>query len=149
MSELNNENVSLKEWRNKWVSALRSGNYGQATNALKKHNNFCCLGVLCDISGEGTFGKRNSDAVADYFNSGDSSCSSFPPHKVCDLVGLSYSNAHIGHLDDIKDLLTPEELQLLHVYRKQSISLSLLNDAGFPFERIADIIEAAPGTLFK
>ena len=34
----------------KWVAALRSGKYTQATGALRKAgDSFCCLGVLCDI----------------------------------------------------------------------------------------------------
>jgi hypothetical protein len=35
----------------KWVAALRSGKYKQGKNFLKLRDEFCCLGVLCDISG--------------------------------------------------------------------------------------------------
>jgi hypothetical protein len=35
--------------KEKWVAALRSGNYQQARNGLKKGGGYCCLGVLCDI----------------------------------------------------------------------------------------------------
>lgn len=35
-----------------WLNALRSGTYGQAKEALADGNgNYCCLGVLCEISG--------------------------------------------------------------------------------------------------
>lgn len=35
----------------KWVKALRSGNYEQGDLILRnKWGQFCCLGVLCDIS---------------------------------------------------------------------------------------------------
>jgi hypothetical protein len=38
------------EVKQKWVAALRSGNYEQGKNYLKTFNGkFCCLGVLCDI----------------------------------------------------------------------------------------------------
>lgn len=34
-----------------WVEALRNGKYSQGRKALRNGNNeFCCLGVLCDIS---------------------------------------------------------------------------------------------------
>ena len=33
-----------------WVDALRSGEYGQTRNWLKMDNDFCCLGLLCEIS---------------------------------------------------------------------------------------------------
>jgi hypothetical protein len=40
--------------KDEWTAALRSGNYKQGAGALKnKNDEYCCLGVLCDISGEG------------------------------------------------------------------------------------------------
>lgn len=40
-----------KEWADKWVKALRSGEFKQGIGALKdKNNNYCCLGVLCAIA---------------------------------------------------------------------------------------------------
>jgi hypothetical protein len=39
-----------KELKTKWVSALRSGEYKQGMDTLRdKDDNFCCLGVLCDL----------------------------------------------------------------------------------------------------
>jgi len=37
----------------KWVEALRSGDYGQASGQLHDAQNggFCCLGVLCKVMG--------------------------------------------------------------------------------------------------
>jgi hypothetical protein len=37
----------LKE---KWVAALRSGEYKQCKDQLKDGGGYCCLGVLCEIS---------------------------------------------------------------------------------------------------
>jgi hypothetical protein len=38
------------ELKQKWVEALRSGKYEQGKNNLRNvNNNFCCLGVLCDL----------------------------------------------------------------------------------------------------
>lgn len=37
------------ELKNKWLAALRNGEYKQATGYLKTQDGFCCLGVLCDI----------------------------------------------------------------------------------------------------
>lgn len=45
MSNINKELVK------QWVEALRSGKYKQGRQALRNRNDeFCCLGVLCDIS---------------------------------------------------------------------------------------------------
>ncbi len=41
-------NPKLKE---KWVTALRSGNYPQSKDVLKSPDGYCCLGVLAEISG--------------------------------------------------------------------------------------------------
>lgn len=58
-----------KEWKEKWIAALRSGNYEQSQGQLSTlHKNgsttFCCLGVLCDIHPdvkEVKIGPENSD----------------------------------------------------------------------------------------
>lgn len=38
-----------KEVMEKWVAALRSGEYKQAKEQLKTREGFCCLGVLCEV----------------------------------------------------------------------------------------------------
>ncbi len=40
-----------KQLRDKWVKALRSGKYKQGTAWLRKHEQHCCLGVLCEVAG--------------------------------------------------------------------------------------------------
>lgn len=38
------------DMKTKWLAALRSGDYIQATHQLKSpENGYCCLGVLCDV----------------------------------------------------------------------------------------------------
>lgn len=43
-----------KEVKAKWVAALRSGEYKQATGRLRSDDGFCCLGVLCDLHSKET-----------------------------------------------------------------------------------------------
>ena len=38
-----------KEVKEKWLQALRSGEYKQGKNCLRADDKFCCLGVLTDI----------------------------------------------------------------------------------------------------
>lgn len=42
-----------QEWKEKWVAALRSGEYKQTRHVLRnitpENEGFCCLGVLCDL----------------------------------------------------------------------------------------------------
>lgn len=39
----------IKDIKEKWVTALRSGEYTQTRQCLRKGDTFCCLGVLSDI----------------------------------------------------------------------------------------------------
>ena len=48
-----------KELKEKWLEALRSGKYKQGRGKLRSvDNEFCCLGVLCDVSGQGEWDKK-------------------------------------------------------------------------------------------
>jgi hypothetical protein len=38
------------EIKKKWIEALRSGEYKQGKGYLNQGDNYCCLGVLCDIA---------------------------------------------------------------------------------------------------
>ena len=42
-------NEQVKE---KWLNALRSGDYQQTKFNLRRKDRFCCLGVLCDLYGK-------------------------------------------------------------------------------------------------
>lgn len=38
-------------YKQKWLKALRSGKFNQKQGLLKIGNGFCCLGVLCEVTG--------------------------------------------------------------------------------------------------
>jgi hypothetical protein len=54
-----------KEIKNKWIAALRSEKYQQTQGVLHDREGFCCLGVLCDISGLDTW-RDNDDGLGCY-----------------------------------------------------------------------------------
>jgi hypothetical protein len=37
------------EVKKKWLEALRSEEYTQGRGCLRRYDNYCCLGVLCDV----------------------------------------------------------------------------------------------------
>ena len=41
-----------KDIKQAWLNALRSGDYEQTTGYLEDKGEYCCLGVLCDITDE-------------------------------------------------------------------------------------------------
>lgn len=81
------------EWKAKWIAALRSGLYSQTTGVLKDENGYCCLGVLCDISGLGQWepwGSQRSPS-ATYRADGQIPREGLLPELVRDTTGLLQS----------------------------------------------------------
>lgn len=51
-----------KELKEKWVKALRSGEYEQGKYFFEYHGSYCCLGVLCKITDAPT---KSEDGLLD------------------------------------------------------------------------------------
>lgn len=103
------------EWKEKWISALRSGNYRQIRGSLRGRGGFCCLGVLCDLTKEvldTNWTPRNS-FLGSY---------SLLPKGVIKLVGLNYADPMISK-------------------NGKPMTLAQINDFGMSFKDIANIIE--------
>jgi len=120
------------EIKQQWLSALRSGDYKQAQKALHPvGGGHCCLGVLCDLwlneRGE-TWQVEGYDYLSDEtYQLDEAHCEGAPdllPLKVQKWAGLANDNpAVLVGKDEWKDL-------------------AYLNDHGWTFEQIADVIEA-------
>ncbi len=52
--------------KNRWVSALTSGEYGQCKGELRNADGFCCLGVLTDMYAKEHSLKWSIDGWGDY-----------------------------------------------------------------------------------
>lgn len=106
-------NPQVKE---KWLSALRSGDYKQTQLHLRTDDGFCCLGVLCDLYGKEhnvEWKLMNNDHFY-VFQDGAAAL----PLSVIEWAGVEDDNPEICK--------TP---------------LSRLNDNGSTFNEIADLIE--------
>ena len=122
------EDITPEEFLPYWVEALRSGEYGQATNYLGKNkgNKYCCLGVACvilnKIAGqEPNWNKRRKDY---YLESGGE----------LSVLGGKEELLFNSPTGQIKDGIE---------------SLAEMNDLGATFDEIADFIEANPEQIFK
>lgn len=73
-----------KELRDRWCSALRSGEYNQSKEVLynREEDGYCCLGVLGVIHG------ANLEAIE------DENIKGFPNKAFLEQVGLFKENAH-------------------------------------------------------
>jgi hypothetical protein len=122
----------LNEAEKKLIAALRSGEYKQTTRRLFDGSKYCCLGVACDISELARWNEKSMLDVTyyEYLREQD-----YLPERV--MEWLNWNN---------------KEGMLTEVLR--GIRLAELNDWGFTFNQIADIIEAGlvakeDGTLNK
>ena len=119
------EKLTAKEWRRKWVEALRSGEYKQKAGTLRYRDGFCCLGVLCDISKTGEWVKEGGDWRYEGLHSSDRETL---PKSLQQLVGLRNVTGRISRNE----------------------GLTVMNDTtGCSFAEIADLIEAEPEGLFE
>lgn len=129
---------ALTRNQQKWVDALRSGKYTQATGALEiaGDRGNCCLGVACRLAEDDL--KLKIDVVQDdhlkttvvSFNGEHS----LLPKDVQDWLGLRTNDGET----EIED----EE------GNTHNISLADMNDGGAKFTEIADFIEKYPEALF-
>ena len=122
-----------REVAEKWVAALRSGGYDQCTGLLEHFysdgtSGFCCLGVLCRVVGAHREVSLNRDVWYSAISSdgwhADSSSTALTD-EIRESVGMKTfeGDLYYSEIDD------------------GTISLAVLNDAGFTFDQIADIIE--------
>jgi hypothetical protein len=99
-----------------WLTALRSGDYQQGEGYLRQGDQYCCLGVLCDLYGK---------AVGPEWSE--------PPEDDPDQARFMLDN----------DTTLPFEVQEWADIPGQPAPLDLaaLNDSGTTFEELANIIE--------
>lgn len=124
--------------RKKWIKALRSGKYKQGRQALCREdvsgNRYCCLGVLCDVFNIPfelkTMHMNGADRIYGPKN-GSKDWAALSSPSIRNLVGLSNESGFFKNRNGTSE------------------TLANLNDSGFSFEKIADIIESEPEGLFK
>lgn len=107
--------------KQRWIEALRSGDYKQGISGLRGENSFCCLGVLCDLHSieTGTPWALSDDAP---FYLGEAS---YLPAPVAQWAECDFYPT------------TPAPKFAVTI----EMGLAELNDNGTSFEEIADLIE--------
>lgn len=88
-------------WKQKWLEALRSTRYAQGHGSLSNSLGYCCLGVLCDVTGFGRWSTPNHFGRREYVIDTDDHAETYLPHAVQLVVGLSYDQqAHLAEMND-------------------------------------------------
>lgn len=92
-----------KEIKEKWIKALRSGEYKQGKNVLRRRDNtFCCLGVLCDLYIKETGKLQWKDSDHEYlFQIDENTC--FLPLDVRKWSDLTQKRATLMEMNDELD----------------------------------------------
>lgn len=89
--------MNNKELKEKWVKALRSGEYKQGQGELRSGiHHFCCLGVLCDVYDKSNWEKPDELGYM-YLHS-----TIFLPDELDDLVPISAQHLLAKMNDDDK-----------------------------------------------
>jgi hypothetical protein len=117
-----------QEIKAKWVVALRSGEYEQGTGQLRMDDQYCCLGVLCDLHSkeDNTAGWKPSSSFADDFD--------YHTEQAKEGGLLHPAVRDWAGLDSVDPLIC--------INTSVSENISTLNDGGKTFAEIADLIEA-------
>jgi hypothetical protein len=115
-----------KEFKDRLVKALRSGEYKQARGMLRKDDDcFCCLGVICHLT-DPTNWEQPSEGHKAY-------CYLFNGRQFVGALPYSLAILH--------NMTTFGELPFIDRDTRTPVTLASLNDDGMPFSQIADLIE--------
>ena len=114
-----------------WVEALRSGEYQQGRNQLRKGDEFCCLGVLCDLAVKAGVGLNVEEGPEDYLYDGETGSL---PRAVREWAGL----------DSNSPVTDAGALIVLNDGEHQDCDPDECEEVAAPwtFQQIADVIEA-------
>lgn len=132
-----------KKDREEWLKALRSGKYRQSTGVLYNNmdDGFCCLGVFCHLKGveESKFQNYGMPvSLIEEENLDIDMPSLFKENTIMQSLTLSdkstvtVTTAWKKEKEIVKSKLTESNFTNF---------LASLNDEGFSFEKIADVIE--------
>lgn len=141
----------------KWVAALRSGEYRQGKKMLKTpEGSYCCLGVYCAITGVRESLQMQFVATGNGFTErmvpsfGDPGLENFviiPPNYEIALADPTSENIDYPFVGEEQLFSCTHQFSRewnVDLYEKTFLfphTLPGLNDSGFTFDQIADIID--------
>lgn len=141
-----------KQIKQRWIDALRSGNYKQGKFWLRRgdkcESSFCCLGVLCDIYNQDTGNNWSFPEDPEYIDDGEepSACEAFGflgeekvlPTDVAEWAGFVVASDGYSIGDYFEGKV---RIKACNLVDKTVHTLADLNDSGKTFEDIAEVIE--------
>lgn len=136
-----------KAEKDAWTAALRNGKYKQGRTFLCRDNEYCCLGVFCELNlpKDKFVGGWILDADGGR-EQGMQSSLSHPLALKLGSTGLGAFMVTESQFLEVKKMTSeffPDDQSKLDLQfaLQNEVSLSCLNDLGVPFPVIADIID--------
>lgn len=127
------------ERKAEWVAALRSGEYSQGQSCLRSNSGeFCCLGVATDLAAKAGIGNWVTDDNGEMIGG---------PHPVMPGMAVGFRENGVKTIEyDTLPLSVAEWLGFSKYNNNPYVCsyedhLASMNDSGYTFEQIADIIE--------
>lgn len=115
-----------KEFRKKWLEALRSGDFGQIQSALADgDNNYCCLGVACKAAGYSDYHLRQLNS--------ETNTAKTPSGRKTSFAGYISNGDHTFNLKKVPEVL--------HGDHGLPEKLADFNDEGYSFSAIANFVQ--------
>lgn len=103
-----------KVWKERWVKALRSGEYKQGRAALRTADDkFCCLGVLCDLAAKD--GRMKWVPSGSCYGANRATFTGVLPPAVCKLAGLRQRDPVVGDDNTLTAANDCERLSFLEI----------------------------------
>ncbi len=129
-------NYKFNRYQKEWIKALESGKYKQGKNALNKNGSFCCLGVACEVFNKINKKEKKKTLIvnADEFNTAKTSYD---------------GESEIAPKNVVKAFKLQDTCGTLSRSVAGLIDLAELNDAGYSFKYIANLIKTRPKVVFK
>jgi len=114
--------------KEEWIAALRSGNYEQGRQSLCSGGKYCCLGVYAEL--QNVPSEKDGRGFKQYYFNAEQPQTGMPT----------------GSWAREKGFITPEgnfhiDFELFGEKYRATYTLVDLNDTGFTFDQIADVID--------
>lgn len=110
-----------------WIAALESGDYRQGRLALKDDGKYCCLGVLCELASRAI--SLEVEVEVDYDDNSTTSYDGETGYLPLSVQEWAEIDNKVGRLSN-----SIQDENGIHW------SLSQLNDGGYSFKEIAEVI---------
>lgn len=121
-----------KEIKEKWITALESGEYLKGDNALRVDNTYCCLGVLCDLY-------RKENNKVEWKKASGPNIVKLNNVSRCDVFGMGGIDDSWGVLPEIVKNWAELEENNPQVYNSKN--LATINDRNKTFKEVIEAIK--------